>query len=171
MTCPTALFRIPLSFFDPSTLNVRDAPFEALEASLPPCTIDGHEQDVRAKQSRGEEMRGAYRRRRSFGLPDPPLRLECPLDRKRNRHYGASNVDKVCVSRPLREFHARPHALSRKSFRPRPLFGLGTDLPDQGPVGGGVPEVWVAGEISNFARPQSGHCYLTLKDDRAQLRR
>ncbi|MGA2034302.1 MAG: exodeoxyribonuclease VII large subunit, partial [Thermoguttaceae bacterium] len=32
------------------------------------------------------------------------------------------------------------------------------------------PLVWVAGEISNFARPQSGHCYLTLKDDRAQLR-
>ena len=32
------------------------------------------------------------------------------------------------------------------------------------------PEVSVAGEVSNFARPQSGHCYLTLKDDRAQLR-
>jgi exodeoxyribonuclease VII large subunit len=32
------------------------------------------------------------------------------------------------------------------------------------------PFVWVAGEISNFARPRSGHCYLTLKDDRAQLR-
>jgi exodeoxyribonuclease VII large subunit len=32
------------------------------------------------------------------------------------------------------------------------------------------PTVWVAGEVSNFARPQSGHCYLTLKDDRAQLR-
>ncbi|MBU4271387.1 MAG: exodeoxyribonuclease VII large subunit [Planctomycetes bacterium] len=32
------------------------------------------------------------------------------------------------------------------------------------------PEVWVAGEISNFARPQSGHCYLTLKDDRSQIR-
>jgi len=32
------------------------------------------------------------------------------------------------------------------------------------------PSVWVAGEISNFARPQSGHCYLTLKDDEAQLR-
>ena len=27
------------------------------------------------------------------------------------------------------------------------------------------PTVWVAGEISNLARPGSGHCYLTLKDD------
>jgi exodeoxyribonuclease VII large subunit len=30
--------------------------------------------------------------------------------------------------------------------------------------------VWVAGEISNFSRPQSGHCYFTLKDEDAQLR-
>ena len=30
--------------------------------------------------------------------------------------------------------------------------------------------VWVAGEVSNFSRPQSGHCYLTLKDDKAQIR-
>jgi exodeoxyribonuclease VII large subunit len=30
--------------------------------------------------------------------------------------------------------------------------------------------VWVAGEVSNLSRPQSGHCYLTLKDDQAQIR-
>ena len=30
--------------------------------------------------------------------------------------------------------------------------------------------VWVEGEISNLARPRSGHVYMTLKDDRAQLR-
>src|SRR5262249_11982610 len=30
--------------------------------------------------------------------------------------------------------------------------------------------VWVSGEISNLARPNSGHLYLTLKDSEAQLR-
>lgn len=33
-----------------------------------------------------------------------------------------------------------------------------------------IPSVWVSGEISNFSRPQSGHCYLTLKDDAAQIK-
>jgi exodeoxyribonuclease VII large subunit len=37
-------------------------------------------------------------------------------------------------------------------------------------VESGFPSVWVAGEISNFSRPQSGHSYFTLKDDQAQIR-
>jgi exodeoxyribonuclease VII large subunit len=32
------------------------------------------------------------------------------------------------------------------------------------------PSIWVGGEISNLARPGSGHVYLTLKDSQAQLR-
>jgi exodeoxyribonuclease VII large subunit len=37
-------------------------------------------------------------------------------------------------------------------------------------VEGGFPSVWVAGEVSNYSRPQSGHVYFTLKDDQAQIR-
>lgn len=32
------------------------------------------------------------------------------------------------------------------------------------------PSVWVSGEISDLARPRSGHIYLALKDDQGQLR-
>ena len=31
-------------------------------------------------------------------------------------------------------------------------------------------QVWVIGELSNFARPRSGHWYFTLKDDNAQVK-
>ncbi|MDT8449501.1 MAG: exodeoxyribonuclease VII large subunit [Wenzhouxiangellaceae bacterium] len=34
----------------------------------------------------------------------------------------------------------------------------------------GFPRLWLTGEISNLARPASGHWYFTLKDDRAQVR-
>jgi exodeoxyribonuclease VII large subunit len=33
-----------------------------------------------------------------------------------------------------------------------------------------LPSLWVQGELSNFARPASGHWYFTLKDARAQIR-
>jgi len=33
----------------------------------------------------------------------------------------------------------------------------------------GLPLMWVAGEISNFKRYDSGHCYFTLKDAQAQV--
>jgi exodeoxyribonuclease VII large subunit len=32
------------------------------------------------------------------------------------------------------------------------------------------PEIWVKGEISNFVRAASGHCYFSLKDDSSQVR-
>ena len=35
---------------------------------------------------------------------------------------------------------------------------------------GSFPLLWVEGEISNFARPTSGHWYFTLKDEAAQVR-
>ncbi|HSS45951.1 MAG TPA: exodeoxyribonuclease VII large subunit [Burkholderiales bacterium] len=34
----------------------------------------------------------------------------------------------------------------------------------------GFPLLWVAGEISNFTRAVSGHCYFSLKDKEAQVR-
>jgi exodeoxyribonuclease VII large subunit len=34
----------------------------------------------------------------------------------------------------------------------------------------GFPRLWVEGEISNLARPASGHLYFTLKDEKAQIR-
>jgi exodeoxyribonuclease VII large subunit len=33
-----------------------------------------------------------------------------------------------------------------------------------------IPMLWVGGEISNFTRAPSGHCYFSLKDERAQVR-
>ena len=35
---------------------------------------------------------------------------------------------------------------------------------------GSFPLIWVEGEVSNFARPSSGHWYLSLKDESAQVR-
>jgi len=34
----------------------------------------------------------------------------------------------------------------------------------------GLPLLWVAGEVSNFTRAASGHCYFSLKDAQAQVR-
>ena len=35
---------------------------------------------------------------------------------------------------------------------------------------GTFPLIWLEGEISNLARPGSGHWYFTLKDEAAQVR-
>ncbi len=72
-----------------------------------------------------------------------------------------------------------------------PTYDLFSNLPDDTPPEPAQPQVltvaeltarikdlletsfdsvWVAGEISNLSRPHSGHCYLTLKEDEAQIR-
>jgi exodeoxyribonuclease VII large subunit len=33
-----------------------------------------------------------------------------------------------------------------------------------------LPDLWISGEVANWTRARSGHCYFTLKDDKAQLR-
>ena len=33
-----------------------------------------------------------------------------------------------------------------------------------------IPLAWISGEVSNFSRANSGHCYFVLKDDQAQVR-
>ena len=33
-----------------------------------------------------------------------------------------------------------------------------------------LPLIWIEGELSNVARPASGHLYFTLKDSQAQVR-
>lgn len=40
----------------------------------------------------------------------------------------------------------------------------------RGLLEGGFPILWVEGEISNLARPASGHLYFSLKDSQAQVR-
>src|SRR5579863_3607291 len=40
----------------------------------------------------------------------------------------------------------------------------------RGLLEGGFPLLWVEGELSNLARPASGHLYFSLKDAQAQLR-
>jgi len=37
-------------------------------------------------------------------------------------------------------------------------------------IEGGLPVGWITGEISNFTRAASGHCYFSLKDEAAQVR-
>ena len=40
----------------------------------------------------------------------------------------------------------------------------------EGAIEQALPALWVAGEISNFRRYDSGHCYFVLKDAQAQVR-
>lgn len=58
-----------------------------------------------------------------------------------------------------------PEANNRHILTPSSLNRLVRDL-----LADALPQVWVEGELSNVARPASGHIYFTLKDARAQIR-
>jgi exodeoxyribonuclease VII large subunit len=60
---------------------------------------------------------------------------------------------------------AEPIPRERRVLTPAQLNTLAREL-----LEGAFAQAWVEGEISNFARPASGHLYFTLKDENAQVR-
>ena len=56
-------------------------------------------------------------------------------------------------------------ATPRHVLTPSSLNRLVRDL-----LGDALPQVWIEGELSNVAKPASGHLYFTLKDSGAQVR-
>ncbi|MBX3688875.1 exodeoxyribonuclease VII large subunit [Dokdonella sp.] len=58
-----------------------------------------------------------------------------------------------------------PLAIEAEVYSPSALTRLVRDLLEDA-----LPLIWIEGEISNFARPASGHVYFTLKDAGAQIR-
>jgi exodeoxyribonuclease VII large subunit len=58
-----------------------------------------------------------------------------------------------------------PIQRERRVITPAQLNTLAREM-----LEGAFAQVWVEGEISNFARPASGHVYFTLKDEHAQVR-
>lgn len=58
-----------------------------------------------------------------------------------------------------------------ETFRQNPVISVSElNRRARGIVESGLPLQWVSGEISNFTRAASGHCYFSLKDAQAQVR-
>ena len=66
------------------------------------------------------------------------------------------------------------HAPSPEAERPTHLREVYTvsrlNLEARRVLEAGFPPVWVEGEISNLARPRSGHLYFSLRDETCQVR-
>ena len=59
---------------------------------------------------------------------------------------------------------AKPDSAAAEALSVGELTGRIKDL-----LEGSFPELWVRGEVSNLRLQASGHCYFTLKDERAQI--
>ena len=63
------------------------------------------------------------------------------------------------------------HPDSQSSFALRPVLSVSELIGSARLlIERNLPLSWVSGEISNFTRAASGHCYFVLKDARAQVR-
>src|SRR4051812_36251303 len=72
--------------------------------------------------------------------------------------------------RTLTRSHSRilsPRGVGMNVLAVNELTGYLVELFESDPI---LSDVWVQGEVSNFSRPSSGHCYFTLKDSESQLR-
>ncbi len=63
-----------------------------------------------------------------------------------------------------------PRDMQQPAGRPQPLTVAQLTARIKQTLETSFPNVWVVGEISDLARPHSGHVYLTLKDEQSQIR-
>ena len=166
---PPNLDRDGIEYFRQKVENLLNRLTEEAEA----WAEAGHEKD-RADECRAARSAAEARRRTVLGTGGK-CESRC-IQRSPNCY---SDVDFIVI-RAYRVLHTFPPSafitclpmllFDETPETPRPLSvgELTAQIKDL--VEAGFPSVWVSGEISNFARPSSGHLYFTLKDDAAQLK-
>ena len=78
----------------------------------------------------------------------------------------AGRVNWPAAALPVQKaFRTMPTGSNEQVYSVSELNRLARQLLEQD-----LPRMWVSGEISNLARPASGHLYFSLKDERAQIR-
>ena len=88
---------------------------------------------------------------RGWGGERPDAR---PFRGSRSGGFGGEGVSRTAATARPTGMEACGRSIVRRAWSSRKAF----------------PRLWVAGEVTNFRRQRSGHCYFTLKDDVAQLR-
>lgn len=95
------------------------------------------------------------------GFPDDPIEAVVELE--------TSVTDKVLSLLPAKRKSKRKSAAALEApeggWTPSTLNSAARHL-----IEGMFPSLWVSGEVSNFTRARSGHCYFTLRDRDAQIR-
>jgi exodeoxyribonuclease VII large subunit len=109
--------------------------------------------DAEARRTSSPRRSGARRGAASAPPPDGrPGGLEFNESLARRVAAGAVEMDSGLTDRQAEWPVSRVNALARELIE------------------GALPPLWVAGEVTNFTRARSGHCYFSLRDEWAQLR-